>query len=189
MSHPHSVAYRIFNYAFDVSIRVSAIHTDKALREVNPYQCLGPKGSADAMNDVIRVKIPLAVIIMYKMQYEPIIFHRYSDMLTAYKWIREHLNEWLNVIRYDYIRKLPPIDELFAMEELAMELYPHLVGFYGSEFEETTFVHVPDRIDRLISILGRNLSSEAPVQPVNGNNFVRPYTSIMEKIMELRPNG
>ncbi len=189
MSHPHSVAYRIFNYRFKVSVRVSAVHTDKALAEINPFQCLGTKGAKDALNDIIQVSIPLAVIVMYKMQLEPIVFHKYSDMLTAYKWIREHLNEWLNVIRYDYVRKLPPLDELFAMEELAMELYPHLIGFYGSEFEQTTFVHVPDRIDRLITILGRKVSNEAPQEVVQASQFIRPYSSIMEKIMELRPNG
>lgn len=189
MSHPHTVAYRIFNYRIEVGIRNSAIHTDKALAEINPYQSLGPKGAQEAMNEVIRVKIPVAVMIMYKMQYEPIIFYKYSDMLTVYKWIREHLSEWLNVIQYDYIRKLPPVDELFAMEELAMELYPHLVDFYGSEFESTTFVHVPDRIDRLISILGRRVVNKEVVTPVIGKAFIRPYSPIMAKIMELRPNG
>ena len=188
MSHPHTVAYRIFNYRIECGIRTSAIHTDKALAEINPYQSLGPQGVKDAMSEVIRVKIPLAVMIMYKQQYEPIIFYKYSDMLTVYKWICEHLTAWLTVVQHDYIRKLPPLDEMFAMEEMAAELYPHLVNFYGSEFEQTTFVHVPDRIDRLITILGRKVASqETPT--VTAHSFIRPFNSYMAKIMELRPNG
>ena len=58
----------------------------------------------------------------------------------------------------------------------------------NSEFEQTTFVHVPDRIDRLITILGRKVASqETPT--VTANSFIRPFNSIMAKIMELRPNG
>lgn len=189
MSHPHSVAYRIFNYGFYVGVRVSAVHTDKALAEINPFQSLGPQGAKAALNDVIRVRIPIAVIIMYKMQLEPIVFYKYSDMLTVYKWIREHLNNWLTVVRTDYIRKLPPIDELFAMEELASELHPHLVGFYGANFEDSTAINVPDRIDRLITILGRKLDSQVTVAAQPINHHAVPYISIMEKIMEMRPNG
>lgn len=189
MSHPHSVCHRIFNYGFYVGVRVSAVHTDKALAEINPFQALGPQGSKDALNDVIQVRIPVAVMVMYKMQYEPIIFYKYSDMLTIYKWIREHLTNWLTVVQTDYIRKLPPIAELFTMEELAMEMYPHLVSFYGNNFEETTHLHVPDRIDRLVAILGRKLSNQETIDAVPMNTPALPYRSIMEKILELRPNG
>lgn len=189
MTHPHTVCERIFRYGIEVGIRNSAIHTDKALAEINPYQSLGPQGAKEAMNEVIRVKVPVAVIVMYRMQLEPVRFYKYSEMLKVYKWIREHLTAWLTVIQYDYIRKLPPMEELFAMEELAYELYPYLFEFYGSEFEQTTFVHVPDRIDRLINILGRKLSSEAPVEQVKHSVLYKPYQPIMEKILELRPNG
>lgn len=189
MSHPHSVAYRIFNYRIEVGIQASATHTDKALAEINPYQSLGPQGVKDAMSEVLRVKIPVAVMIMYKLQLEPIVFYKYSDMLTVYKWIREHLDAWLTVVQHDYIRKLPPLEEMFAMEEMAMDLYPHLVDFYGSEFEESMFVHVPDRIDRLITILGRRVSNQEAKPLVTGTSFIRPYRPIMAKIMELRPNG
>ena len=99
------------------------------------------------------------------MQLEPIVFYKYSDMLTVYKWIREHLNNWLTVVRTDYIRKLPPIDELFAMEELASELH------------------------RLITILGRKLDNQVTVAAQPINHHAVPYISIMEKIMEMRPNG
>lgn len=189
MTHPHTVAHRIFNYGIEVGVRTSATHTDAALTQINPYQSLGPKGSKDAMNEVIKVRIPVAVIVMYKMQFEPILFYKYSEMLKVYKWIKEHLSAWLTVIQYDHIRKLPPIEELFAMEELAYELHPYLVDFYGPSFEETTFVHVPDRIDRLISILGRKVGSEAPKTPNTHAGAIVPFISVMEKIMELKPNG
>lgn len=186
--HKHTVAHRLFKYNIECGLRVSAIHSDKALQEINPYQSLGPERSIEAMKEIIKVKIPVAVIIMHRMNLEPVKFYTYSEMLKVYMWIREHLNNWLTIVQTDYVRRLPPLEELFALEELTFDLYPHLVYFYGSDFEDKLHVYTPDRFEKLIKLMSRRVDKVAPL-PTDTPLITKPFVSIMEKIMELRPRG
>ena len=186
-TNKQTVCYRIFHYGFNVGIRANAVHSDAALAVYNPYGSLGTERAKEALKEIIQVRIPLATIIMYRMDLEPVTFYKYSDMLGAYRLLREHLNNWLTVVNTDYIRKLPPIEELVAMDEMCEDLYPYLVDFYGGDFEETLNVGRSDRIDRLIAVLKPSVSRDAPyVRPATQNVFAKPYDSIVRKILEQR---
>lgn len=119
-----TVAYRLFNECFLVSIQNKFLWTDHHLKRVPGLMTRDEDENRQILNErTIVARTPVALVLLYEDGVEP-QFQNRNDMLTVYNLLTEHLNNWGDIISNPVSgRTPPPADELLIMENFTHFVY------------------------------------------------------------------
>ena len=126
MSERDNAAYQIFNLYFRVAIPNLYLYSEDELTMIPIHNGFGSVSDEEIMQSERVVMMTIAKIADIRQEGAPVTFVKPNDGVKVYATIVRHLNDWKYIVSNLLSHPIPPLDDLTALEALAVELHPYV---------------------------------------------------------------
>lgn len=134
------------------------------------------------------LKLPIVGIADHYALGNEVKIDKMIDAANMYSYILEHLEDWRDIMRDQYIAKCPPINDLMELDDLARHLHEHEPQFRAIE---------KARINQVKSIHASQWGWSSNALSIKKNSVIQanrqdegyvnrtPYVSALDEIMQI----
>lgn len=130
-----TVAYKLFNQRFMVTVQNKAFYTTFELENIGFTSCGSIKDNETYLSEYRLINTTLDKIVELNARGESIRLTNLLDASVMFRIMDEHMNNWLKVTRLHPAVHLPPIEDFEALDLLCQMLYP-LVDINIAEIQD-----------------------------------------------------
>ena len=137
-----SVAWRLFNTPYEVSIPEIYFHTEEAIQERGLYSS-GDRNVDQTMRHGLRtVYMPIVGMALHRHEGSPIRLANPRNAVEIYDLIMQHLLNWNRVVNTEFNIGEVPIDDLKILENFAGEIHPLATQFTTQPLKKSERVDI-----------------------------------------------
>ena len=134
-SEVETVAYKLFNKRFMVTVQNKAFFTPFELDNIGFTSCGSVKDNETYLNEYRLINTTLDKIVEWNARGDSIRLTNLADATVMFRIMDEHMNNWLKITRLYPTTHLPPIEDFEALDLLCQMLYP-LVDINVAEIQD-----------------------------------------------------
>lgn len=120
------VHHQLFNDSFLVYMPYSATVSRAELMEYGVVGVHSKESLERYLRDPILVKATIVQIATTMNNGDTVSLSNGQDAVVIYDLVIQHLENWLTIGYEHLASRLPPLDDLMMLDELAKSLYPHI---------------------------------------------------------------
>lgn len=136
-----TAASRIFEDCYLVSMAQMYLWSAEHLELIGSPTTGDPNIDRTMANSPCQRYLTIADMVRYHREGVTFQLVTPEDSITIYKVLKEHLNDWLNALRYDVTRTKAPMDDLIEMDRLAASMYNVAQHYWREDPGNTRLEH------------------------------------------------
>lgn len=176
----NTACWRIFNLIFDVYIPQMAMYSTEYLKSSH----INISGDLEIdrlrMNELTMTRMTVAGLSMLVLEGYEYGMARYEDCVQIFSDIQCHLNDWRNQTKmFTHPSDFPPIEELRALESIALSMYKHAMDLNPTTKETSRIFDALVQMNRNRNITSTNKWLKERVTEMGE---YKPYLSIVDEI-------
>lgn len=176
----NSACWRIFNLPFDIYVPQSAMYSTEYLKSSHVNISGDLELDHQRVNEMMLTKLTVAGLAMLVLEGYEFGMGRYEDCVQIFSDIQGHLNDWRDQTRvYTHPLDFPPIEELRALESIALSMYRHAMDLNPATQETSKIFDALVRMNRNRNIKSTNKWLKERVSEMEE---YKPYISIVDDI-------